>query len=67
MIGDPSGKSEERALLSDDVVLKNSSEIMKGLSSVLDFQCPKVGAIICNNAEWHTNLSAVEWMRDIGR
>ncbi|KAF1333691.1 Tyrosine-trna ligase, partial [Globisporangium splendens] len=66
MIGDPSGKSEERVLLTDDVVAHNASQIIKGLSPVLDFDCPKTGAIICNNAEWHTKMSAVEWMRDIG-
>uniref|UniRef100_K3XC83 Tyrosine--tRNA ligase n=1 Tax=Globisporangium ultimum (strain ATCC 200006 / CBS 805.95 / DAOM BR144) TaxID=431595 RepID=K3XC83_GLOUD len=67
MIGDPSGKSEERVLLTDDVVAHNASQIIKGLSPVLDFDCPKTGAIVCNNAEWHTKMSAVEWMRDIGR
>eukprot|EP00644_Phytophthora_capsici_P013341 jgi/Phyca11/507616/fgenesh2_kg.PHYCAscaffold_29_\ len=67
MIGDPSGKSEERVLLSDDTVLHNAQQIAKGLSPVLDFDDPKTGAIICNNAEWHTKLSAVTWMRDIGR
>ncbi|KAF1793527.1 Tyrosine-tRNA ligase, bacterial-type, type 1 [Phytophthora cactorum] len=67
MIGDPSGKSEERVLLSDDTVLHNAQEIAKGLSAVLDFDDPKTGAIICNNAEWHTKMSAVTWMRDIGR
>ncbi|EEY64400.1 tyrosyl-tRNA synthetase, putative [Phytophthora infestans T30-4] len=67
MIGDPSGKSEERVLLSDDTVLHNAQEIAKGLSAVLDFDDPKTGAIICNNAEWHTQMSAVTWMRDIGR
>ncbi|GMF19835.1 unnamed protein product [Phytophthora lilii] len=67
MIGDPSGKSEERVLLSDDTVLHNAQQIAKGLSAVLDFDDPKTGAIICNNAEWHTKMSAVTWMRDIGR
>ncbi|KAL4099200.1 hypothetical protein PRIC1_007009 [Phytophthora ramorum] len=67
MIGDPSGKSEERVLLSDDTVLHNAQQIAQGLSAVLDFDDPKTGAIICNNAEWHTQMSAVAWMRDIGR
>lgn len=67
MIGDPSGKSEERVLLSDDTVLHNAQQIAKGLSAVLDFEDPKTGAIICNNAEWHTKISAVTWMRDVGR
>lgn len=67
MIGDPSGKSEERVLLTDEIVAKNASQIIKGLSPVLDFDCPRTGAIVCNNAEWHASMSAVSWMRDIGR
>ncbi|KAG7394959.1 Tyrosine--tRNA ligase, mitochondrial [Phytophthora boehmeriae] len=67
MIGDPSGKSEERVLLSDEAVHHNAQQIAKGLSAVLDFDDPRTGAVICNNAEWHTQMSAVTWMRDIGR
>ncbi|TDH68650.1 hypothetical protein CCR75_003760 [Bremia lactucae] len=67
MIGDPSGKSEERVLMSDDKVIRNVQQIMKGLSAVVDFDDPKTGAIVCNNADWHTKMSAVTWMRDIGR
>jgi tyrosyl-tRNA synthetase len=67
MIGDPSGKAEERVLLTDERVKSNSKNIMSGLSSILDFDCPKTGAVIRNNADWHTKLSGVEWMRDIGR
>ncbi|TYZ65459.1 hypothetical protein PybrP1_005023 [[Pythium] brassicae (nom. inval.)] len=67
MIGDPSGKSEERVLLTDDVVARNASQLVAGLSPVLDFDCPRTGAVVVNNAEWHTAMSAVDWMRDIGR
>ncbi|OWZ09931.1 Tyrosine-tRNA ligase [Phytophthora megakarya] len=67
MIGDPSGKSEERVMLSDETVLHNTQQLAKGLSPVLDFDDPKTGALVCNNADWHTNMSAVAWMRDIGR
>jgi tyrosyl-tRNA synthetase len=67
LIGDPSGKSEDRVLLSDDVVHENASRILQGLSPVLDFDCPRTGAIVLNNAEWHNRMSAVAWMRDIGR
>ncbi|RLN55583.1 hypothetical protein BBJ28_00008668 [Nothophytophthora sp. Chile5] len=67
MIGDPSGKSEERVLLTDETVEHNAQQIIKGLSAVLDFEDPRTGAVIHNNAEWHTQMSAVTWMRDIGR
>lgn len=67
MIGDPSGKSEDRVLLPDDVVRRNADNIIRGLSPVLDFTCPNTGAIVQNNADWHNKMSAVEWMRDVGR
>uniref|UniRef100_A0AAV1TKY2 Tyrosine--tRNA ligase n=1 Tax=Peronospora matthiolae TaxID=2874970 RepID=A0AAV1TKY2_9STRA len=68
MIGDPSGKSEARVLLSDETVLQNTQQLLaKGLSNVLDFDDAQTGAIVCNNAEWHDRVSAVTWMRDIGR
>ena len=68
MIGDPSGKSEARVLLSDEMVLQNTQQLLaKGLSNVLDFDDAQTGAIVCNNAEWHDHMSAVTWMRDIGR
>ncbi|GLD93447.1 hypothetical protein PINS_up002039 [Pythium insidiosum] len=66
-IGDPSGKSEERVLLTDDVVSHNASQLLRGLAPVLDFDCPRTGAVVLNNADWHTRMSAVDWMRDIGR
>lgn len=67
MIGDPSGKSEDRVLLSDEAVAHNARQLLKGLSPVLDFDCPRTGALVLNNADWHARMSAVEWMRDIGR
>ncbi|TMW55814.1 hypothetical protein Poli38472_008462 [Pythium oligandrum] len=67
LIGDPSGKSEERVLLTDEAVDANARNILRGLSPVLDFDCPNTGAIVLNNAEWHTKMNAVEWLRDIGR
>lgn len=67
MIGDPSGKSEERVLLSDEAVARNARQLVRGLAPVLDFDCPRTGATVLNNADWHARMSAVEWMRDIGR
>ncbi|KAJ0395918.1 hypothetical protein ATCC90586_000751 [Pythium insidiosum] len=66
-IGDPSGKSEERVLLTDDVVSHNASQLLRGLAPVVDFDCPRTGAMVLNNADWHSRMSAVDWMRDIGR
>ncbi|DAZ94754.1 TPA: hypothetical protein N0F65_011570 [Lagenidium giganteum] len=67
MVGDPSGKSDERSLLSPETVEHNARQIIHGLSPVLDFDCPRTGAIIVNNADWHAKMSAVDWLRDIGR
>ena len=68
MIGDPSGKSDARVLLSDETVQQNARQLFaQGLSAVVDFDDPETGAVVCNNAEWHNHMSAVTWMRDIGR
>ncbi|KAL4152627.1 hypothetical protein PRNP1_009555 [Phytophthora ramorum] len=48
----PSGKSERR-------VLHNAQKVTQGPSTALDFDDPKTGDIICNNAEWRTHMSVV--------
>jgi hypothetical protein len=67
MIGDPSGKSVERNLLSPQVINENVQGIKQNLEKVLDFECPKYGAKIVNNIDWHGKMSCIEWLRDIGR
>lgn len=63
MIGDPSGKSEERNLLDDATIEKNAAGIeaqAKKLFAGLDFQ-------MVNNAEWLRSLNLIEFLRDIGK
>lgn len=67
MIGDPSGKSEERNLLDDDTLQFNVASIRAQLSRLLDFEDPKLGAIMTNNADWTRGISYLEFLRDIGK
>ncbi|OQR92448.1 tyrosyl-tRNA synthetase [Thraustotheca clavata] len=67
MIGDPSMRSDERVMLTAEIVDQNASRLVKTLENVLDFDCPKTGAIVANNVDWHGKMSAVDWMRECGR
>lgn len=66
MIGDPSGKTAERALVSVEEIEKNSRAIEKQLERFLDFKGPKA-ARMRDNAAWLRPLKAVEFMRDVGK
>jgi tyrosyl-tRNA synthetase len=68
MIGDPSGKSEERNLLDEDSLRKNQEAIKKQLSKFLDFQSGnKNRAIMVNNYDWMKEYSFLGFIRDIGK
>src|SRR5678816_4526927 len=67
MIGDPSGKATERALLGTEQVEKNVAGIRSQLARFLDFDDASTPARLVNNAEWLTTLSAIEFMRDVGK
>lgn len=67
MIGDPSGKTSERAMLDDDAVRKNAEGIRENLSRFLDFNHPTVPAKIVNNSDWLAKFGFVEFLRDVGR
>ena len=64
-MGDPSGKTEMRKLLTAEIVDKNSIGIKKQLSRFLDFKEDK--ALMLNNADWLTKLEYIPFLRDIGR
>jgi tyrosyl-tRNA synthetase len=66
LIGDPSGKSQERQLLSPEVVAENTRGIRAQLERFLDFDGPR-GALMRDNAEWLVPLRAVDFMRDVGK
>jgi tyrosyl-tRNA synthetase len=68
MIGDPSGKSEERNLLDEASLRKNQEAIKKQLSKFLDFQSDKKNrAIMVNNYDWMKEYSFLGFIRDIGK
>ena len=66
MIGDPSGKSAERNLLTLDQVGENAAAIQRQLEPFLDFS-GAAGALMRNNADWLMKLSLVEFLRDVGK
>lgn len=66
MIGDPSGKSEERQLLSDDIIEANSQAIRGQLERFLDFSGSNA-AVMVNNADWTRDVSYISWLRDVGK
>src|SRR5450432_608883 len=67
MIGDPSGRSDERNLLDDATLATNLAGIRSQLARLLDFDDPKAGAVMTNNADWTRGVSFLEFLRDIGK
>jgi tyrosyl-tRNA synthetase len=67
LIGDPSGKTVERQLLTRERVEENARGIRAQLERFLDFEHPTNPARLVNNADWLTSLGAIEFMRDVGK
>jgi len=67
LVGDPSGKNEERTLNSTEIVEAWVNRIRKQVSAFLDFDAPKNPAQVVNNLDWTAPLSAIEFLRDIGK
>lgn len=68
MVGDPSGKSEERNLLSTEVLNYNVEAVKKQLEKFLDFNSEKVNAAeMVNNYDWFRNISFLDFIRDVGK
>ena len=67
MIGDPSGRSSERNLLTLDTIEENLVGIKAQLASVLDFEVKSNPAKLVNNADWLRRLNFLEFLRDIGK
>src|SRR3989449_3691949 len=67
MIGDPSGKSEERTLLSREQIDANVASIKQQLSRFLDFESPTNAARIINNADWLASFDLLGFLRDTGK
>jgi tyrosyl-tRNA synthetase len=67
MIGDPSGKSQERVLLSPDQIEANVAGIRAQLARFLDFDMPRNAARIVNNADWLAAFDLLGFLRDTGK
>ena len=67
MIGDPSGKSSERPLLSRQQIEENAEAIKAQLARFLDFNAKTNPARLVNNADWLLPLNLIEFLRDIGK
>jgi tyrosyl-tRNA synthetase len=67
MIGDPSGKSEERNLLTQEEIEHNLASIKDQLASLLDFEVKSNPAIMVNNYDWLSELNLMSFLRDVGK
>jgi tyrosyl-tRNA synthetase len=68
MVGDPSGKSEERNLLNEDVLKKNQAGVKKQLEKFLDFDASKPNAaLMVNNYDWFKDMNFLTFIRDVGK
>jgi len=67
MIGDPSGKSAERNLQSQEQLDANLAGIEVQMRHVLDFECGDNSAILVNNNDWMSKFSYIEFLRDVGK
>lgn len=67
MVGDPTGKSQERNLLSEDVLNKNLEGVKAQLERFLDFDCGDNSAEIVNNYDWFKGISFLDFIRDVGK
>lgn len=70
LIGDPSGKTEMRKILSEETIASNAKSIAQQLSKIVDFsENPKPGfgkAVLMNNADWLVDLNYIKFLREIG-
>ena len=67
MIGDPSGKSAERNLLSEEQLSANIAGIETQMRHLLDFDCGDQSAILVNNNDWMKEFSYTAFLRDVGK
>ena len=67
MIGDPSGKSEERSLLDVSILRKNQEAIQKQAMRFLRFDDSANSAVVANNYDWMSKMSFLDFIRDIGK
>ena len=67
LIGDPSFKADERKLNSPEVIAGWADKIKTQVSQFIDFDCGDNSAIVANNLDWTSGLSALDFLRDVGK
>jgi len=67
LIGDPSFKADERKLNSPEVIAGWANKIKTQVSQFIDFDCGDNSAIVANNLDWTAELSALDFLRDVGK
>ncbi|MFJ8237175.1 tyrosine--tRNA ligase [Ureibacillus sp. NPDC094379] len=67
MIGDPSGRSSERNLLTADQISKNVAGLKAQMERIFDFSVGENGAILVNNYDWVGEMSVIDFLRDYGK
>lgn len=67
MVGDPSGKSEERNMLDEGILFHNLSCQQKQLEKFLDFNCGENSASIVNNYDWFKEMGFLQFLREAGK
>jgi len=67
LVGDPSGKNDERTLNEEKIVAEWVSKMRKQVEKILDFKDKEVSAKLVNNLDWTKSISALELLRDIGK
>lgn len=67
MIGDPSFKADERKLNTPDVIAGWADKIKGQVSQFIDFDCGDNSAIVANNLDWTAQMSALDFLRDVGK
>ena len=67
MVGDPSGRSEERNLLDSDTLASNVAKIKTQLERLLDFEKGSNAAALVDNADWTRDVPVLDFLRDVGK
>ncbi len=67
MVGDPSGKSQERNLLDTETLNHNVAKVKKQLERFLDFDCGENSAEMVNNYDWFKDFNFLDFIRDVGK
>jgi len=67
LVGDPSGKNDERTLNEEKLVADWVAKIKRQVEKIIDFSDKKAGAVMVNNLDWTKPVSALDFLRDIGK